>query len=148
MRYFVDVGPLVDEIRELVTAYVSGIVASVSDIRHYITPIVEGIVLDDRDTHQDAVRMLSESNIPTTPADQCITRHMEYLTETLHDVIRQYRACPCTVYVVLVSERTALIDIEKCPPLVFSVDNDDYRVRLQQAIDNGDYLPERLRRLL
>lgn len=148
MRYVIDVGPFVDEIRELVTRYVSGVVASVSDIRHYVIPVIEGIVSQDHETHQDALRMLSESNIPTIPADRCITRHVEYLTETLHLAIQQYRACPCTVYVAMISERTLIVDIEKRPRMVFSTDNDDYRQQLQRAVDNGDYLPERLRRLL
>lgn len=149
-RYVIDIGDFTLNLLELLHWYNGAIVASVLDISSYLEPFIEGVIRCDV-PHDVLVMMLVESGIPTDVASNFVGYHARRYTQQLTDILKQYKDnAPCAVYVCPASRTVSYIELELTTPRPdrTELQIERERLELEKNYENGDYVPERLRRFL
>lgn len=153
MKLFVDIVSFTDGLTALLRKYVDVSVANVTCISSYITPVVDMIVKSENNPVYELCDMLDDTFIPPDIASKFAVREVAKLAGQLTKAIDFYRhAHGCVVYAHVVSDAHCIVEIDEMysrytqPPKI--TDEDLYLMEMKRVINDGGYVPERLRRLL
>ena len=154
----IDIEPLTLKIKELIHRYRGVQFVELNDIRKEAEPFVERIAKDRVNDAQELLgEFLEDCDVPDKYIGHLVNKESKRIARLLEPITFRYKRVPYgAVYAHAPSEIDCIILFDEIGNLSSETksikkpvtDDELFLIELQEDIDNGDYVPERLRRLL
>lgn len=152
MIYITNVEPIISDMRSLLAERYGTGLASVADVG----AITKGALLAVLNHEDGADKFISnallEFTVPKDKAELCASRCIEHFHNTCLSAIMLANRINCIADVFVISDVDAFIIIEEItapPPSEMMLDYEHFVINsIRESMDNGDFVPEKLRRLV
>lgn len=152
----IDIEPLTITIKDFIYRYRGVQFVGLNDIRKEAEPFVERIAKDRINDAQEFLgQFLEDCDVPDKHANLLISKESKRISRLLDSITSRYKRVPYgAVYAHAPSENDCIVlldEIGNKPSIVKPVEksaDELFLMQLEEDIKNGDYVPERLRRLL